>query len=116
MTLEQVLNDRSGDETETKPAEQPKPRKTRGPYNTKKKQAAAAAEAKAAKPQEIIVGVIAKGVRAIRDARQFQARRLIKYQTKAEKRLQEQLWATLLFLQELHGQDVLGTFDEELAE
>lgn len=42
MTLEQALNDRSGDETETKPAEQPKPRKTRGPYNTKKKQAAAA--------------------------------------------------------------------------
>lgn len=98
------------------PAPTTKPRKTRGPYNTKKKQAAAAAEAKAAKPQESVVGVIAQGVRAIRDARELQARRLMRYETKAEKRLQDQLWATLLFLQEVYCHDALGTFEQEFGQ
>lgn len=105
MTLEQALNQPLNEE-------QPKPRKTRGPYNTKKKQAAAA------KPEALIVGVISQGVRAYRDAREIQKRRppFFRSATTAEEILQRQLWATLLFLQELHGSTVLGSKDEELDE
>lgn len=89
-------------------------KKKRGPYKPRQpKDGSAPKEAKAKKPKPLVVGVIGQGVRAICDAREFQKRRLIKYETKAEKRLMDQLWATLLFLQELYGKEVIS--DAQLA-